>query len=323
MLAMLAACSGSKPARPIRDDARTAVLNDAATVDAGQFVAADTSWRRSHDFDGDGRRDVVAVEYTNGAHCCYKLTVSLSAKASEVAIPFELDGGYLGGLSLDRPENFTIEVGRDGVSSFVMAIATYGGRWEEIPLAWVRRYGVRSHRVRVSLRDGNMRVENLGWDCASAIVALTQRRFTLWEGWPATCTHVDIALAIDVTRTVGNDVSLGGTAASLDHVSTIVTPDARIVTLDVYQRETRIVRIDVGGPEDRSKALVDALGPPEARLPYTMWGFTHPSGQWVWPSRGLVVYVDRTNRAIRRAGVFSPTDLAAYKRDLALPELKP
>jgi hypothetical protein len=291
-------------------------------ADAGP-VRADTSWTRSHDFDGDGKRDVVAVDYTNGAHCCYKLTVSLSANERVIAIPFDIDGGYLGGLSLERPENFTVEVGGDGVSAFVMSIATYGGRWDPIPLEWMRRYGARSHRIRVSLRGGDMRVDNLGWDCGSALDALTHRRLAVWEGWPAACGFAEIALAIDVTQTGDNDVSLGTakTAATRDRVSTMVISDARYVSLDLYQRDGHVVRIDVdesalGGDV---KELVDALGPPEARLPYSMWGFTHPTGQWLWPSRGLVLYVDRASHKVRRAGVFAPTDLATYKRELAWP----
>ena len=64
---------------------------------------------------------------------------------------------------------------------------------------------------------------------------------------------------------------------------------------------------------------VEVLGPPEAKLPYSLWGFTHATGQWVWPSRGIVIYVDPKNTTIEHVGVFAPTDLATYRSQLAWP----
>jgi hypothetical protein len=325
-LAVVAACSDREPAAVPRPGPPTsAVPLDGPTPDAAarDARAADTSWTHTHDLDGDGKPDAVAVGYTGGAHCCYRLAVTLSTTGKIVPIPFELDGGYPDGLTVDRPESFALEVAPTGTTVLVMRVATYSGRPERIPLDWVRTFGARSHRIAVSLRGGVLRVENRGWSCDAALEALLQRRLDVWEGWPATCAWGDLLTGLDVTSTADNDVTLGSAraTASFDRVSPLVSHDARRITLAIYRRDGRIVRIDVdeavlGG---EAAPLIGALGPPEVRLPYTLWGFTHPNGQWLWPSRGLAVYVDRASARIHHAAVFTPTDLATYKRELSWP----
>lgn len=130
----------------------------ALVVDAA--APADPPWQTSHDFDGDHLADRIEVEFTGGAHCCYRLSIALSGTGAVVPIPFELDGGYVGGLTLARPENFTIE-DRDGGASLVMTIATYGGRNLPIPGEWKSAYGVTSHRVRVTLRGSTLEVRDV------------------------------------------------------------------------------------------------------------------------------------------------------------------
>ncbi len=189
-LVLVVACSGRERAAPPKhDDAPRAPAD--VSIDAAPIPRADTSWMTSHDFDGDGKRDLVDVAYSGGAHCCYKLAVTLSTTQHTIAIPFELDGGYVGGLTLERPENFTIEI-REGVAMLVMAIAGYNGRPQPIPLEWTKAYGVRSHRIRVDVRTGQLHVENLGWSCAEATDALVHRAFDAWEGWPASCSYAEL-----------------------------------------------------------------------------------------------------------------------------------
>jgi len=115
---------------------------------------ASTSWRDRFDFDGDGQVDRIDVSFSGGAHCCYTLAVDLSRSAHRVDVPFELDGGYVGGLSLANPDAFDVRVGPDGVAAFFMHVATYAGTDEPIPIAWRRAYGFRTNRILVDLRSG-------------------------------------------------------------------------------------------------------------------------------------------------------------------------
>ena len=115
-----------------------------------------TDWTRRFDFDGDRQPDVVDVRFSGGGHCCYTLAVHLTKTNSVVEIPFELDGGYVGGLSLDQPERFDVVVGPDGIATLRMQIATYGGRADDIPADWRRNFGITSHNIEVDLRDGRI-----------------------------------------------------------------------------------------------------------------------------------------------------------------------
>ena len=125
-----------------------------------RVVVTEPDWTERFDFDGDGLRDRVVVSFSGGAHCCYTVAVETS-RGRRVAIPFELDGGYVGGLDLSRPDHFGVVVDAGGVASFAMEIATYNGEALPIPRAWKRRWGIASHRIRVHLRDGRLRVRSL------------------------------------------------------------------------------------------------------------------------------------------------------------------
>jgi hypothetical protein len=301
---LLVACSP-----PAREEAADAVTSPNA-------APADLGWRTRFDFDGDGRPDRVTLEYTGGAHCCYLLSVALTS-GPVMAIPFELEGGYTQGLSLEHPENLRVDVGSDGVAAFGMRIASPIWRAGRIPLEWTETHGVRSHHVRVHLRGGQLRVENLGWSCDEALELLARRAFDAWEGLAPDCSLVDVLHAFDGSAMTRDDVPLGEGTAHARHISSIL----RGLDLVAYHRDMQVVRIDLDEDQLGQPAadLVAALGPPEARLPYTLWGMTQPAGQWVWPSRGLVVYVDPEAQLIRHLGVFAPTDLSTYRRDLAWP----
>jgi hypothetical protein len=120
-------------------------------------VSPGASWSDRFDFDGDGRADGIEVSFSGGAHCCYSLAVDLTRIARRIDLPFELDGGYVGGLSLDRPDDFDVRVGADGVAALFMHVATYAGSDQPIPAAWRRAYGIRTNRIVVDLRTGVVR----------------------------------------------------------------------------------------------------------------------------------------------------------------------
>lgn len=151
LLTTLTACSANARKPATRDLANTATPAPSDAADAT------VPWNERFDFDGDGAPDVVDVAFSGGAHCCYTLAVRLTRTGRTVAIPFELDGGYVGGLSLALPDNFNIEVGPDRVAMMTMRIETYNGQPEPIPPEWQRAYGIHSNSIRVDLRDGTLR----------------------------------------------------------------------------------------------------------------------------------------------------------------------
>ena len=63
-------------------------------------------------------------------------------------------------------------------------------------------------------------------------------------------------------------------------------------------------------------ALRAALGPPEAKLDYR-WGVVKVAGgEWVYPARGLTIFLTPTLDNVVRVATFAPTPLAAYRQSL-------
>lgn len=310
-LVLFACACEAKPAAVSRDAAIAAVAPSPSPPPPSPSPSfappKDPSWDRA-DFDGDRIPDPITSTFSGGAHCCSQYAVELSASHRRIAIPFEIDHG---------DHSVRIEIGSDGVASMVMPIATYGASRDPIPLEWVRAYKLHSHVVRVSLRGGALRVDNVAWTCAAALDALKRVDFAGWDGLPD-CGGPELADLVDSER--GVDRELG--SAHVDawtRRALLVDPDGPPELVLAFGSDERaIVRIDLD-VERPAQGAIDAFGPPEARLPYALWGFTQPSGQWVWPSRGIAVYVDPRGETIHHVGVFAPTDLAAYRRALAWP----
>jgi len=318
-VALLVACGSHEAKPPAKHDAapiaiRNAAADAHAVADAAADASADPAWRTSHDFDGDHVPDAITVDYSGGAHCCYTFTLELSRDHKHVALPFQVDGGYVGGFDLSRPESFTIETAPDGVAMLRMRIASYGGRLEPIPAAWVRTYGIHSHVIRATFRGGKLAIENVAWDCAAAIEHLRALELASWEGLPP-CSEAELASAIDSTS--GLEDSIGTEHRSVKLRRAIVDLDASLELVLAVTRDppNELVRIDVDVARPAAE-LLDALGPPDARLAYSHWGSRVATGQWVWATRGLVVYADPSGKTIHHAAVIPPTDVETYRRRL-------
>lgn len=132
----------------------------ACAMHINAVFAQGPSWTHAFDFDGDGERDAVEVEYTGGAHCCYRVAVYLSSTQKVHHVPFLVDGGYVGGLDLSRPERFSIQETDGALPEIIMEIATYNGEPQPLPKEWVQRYGIRTHRIAVGFAHGCLRVRD-------------------------------------------------------------------------------------------------------------------------------------------------------------------
>jgi hypothetical protein len=77
-----------------------------------------------------------------------------------VELPFDLDGGYVGGSIGSDPERLRIQQG-GSLPELIAEIATYGRMPQAIPVAWKQKYSVRSHLVAISFPDRTPRVRNL------------------------------------------------------------------------------------------------------------------------------------------------------------------
>ena len=110
--------------------------------------------------DGDAKNDEILVSSTGGAHCCYRIAVRVSSTGEEYKLPFQLDGGYVGGLNLSQPARFDVRKTDGALPEIVMTIETYNGEPEPLPKQWTATYGIRTHRVAVGFPDGKLRVRD-------------------------------------------------------------------------------------------------------------------------------------------------------------------
>ena len=159
------ACTARRAAELATEQATPAAEPPDRDANSGDSAAADASsrgdaWKTQFDFDGDGRPDRIDVSFSGGAHCCYTLAVHTTKSDRVVAVPFELDGGYVGGLSLADPKRFAVVKGADGVAKLVMEVAVYAGRPQPIPADWTTRYGIHTHSIEVEIRSGILRARD-------------------------------------------------------------------------------------------------------------------------------------------------------------------
>jgi hypothetical protein len=120
-----------------------------------------THWSETFDFDGDRINDKVIYKFTGGAHCCYLVSVLLSSDRMLYEFPFEMDGGYEGGLDLSKPEHFNIrDYDDDGLPEIFMEINTYNSERYEIPLEWREEYGIYTNYIVIDYISETLRVSD-------------------------------------------------------------------------------------------------------------------------------------------------------------------
>lgn len=124
-------------------------------------AAAQVPWTRAFDLDGDGRNDEIEVRFTGGAHCCYRIGVRLTSTGQVIALPFDIDGGYVGGLDLSRPEHFDVRRTEGPLPELVMEIETYDGVPGRIDPAWRRKYGISTNHVAIGFAGGKLKARDL------------------------------------------------------------------------------------------------------------------------------------------------------------------
>ncbi|MEJ2694441.1 MAG: hypothetical protein P8166_15775 [Candidatus Thiodiazotropha sp.] len=110
-------------------------------------------WDEAFDFDGDKHKDTVLVSFSDGAHCCYRISIKLSSQSHPVSFPFWIDGGYVGGLDLSNPDNFFIsDFDHDGKPEIYMHISQYNGKSYPILKEWQQKYDFKSNNIIIDFK---------------------------------------------------------------------------------------------------------------------------------------------------------------------------
>lgn len=118
-------------------------------------------WLDTFDLDGDSINDRIYFDFTGGAHCCYKINIVLSSDKMERKFPFEMDGGYVGGVDNSNPNQFDIrDIDNDGLPEILMQIQTYNGQSYTIPTKWKIKYGIKSNRIVIEYTKGKIKTRD-------------------------------------------------------------------------------------------------------------------------------------------------------------------
>jgi hypothetical protein len=158
-------------------------------------------------------------------------------------------------------------------------------------------------------------------NCDDAIRMIRARDFRAWQGLPEDCTPDRLAKGLPRSNPNEGGRQLGDDAIEVDWWPAQVAGYRE--PLEVQIAKSIVVRIDGIGPELAGglPAHLQALGEPAGKLPY--WDSTKrvPDGEWVWPARGIAIYVGSDPRFVRRVALFRATDLATYQK-LLQPNLR-
>jgi GH25 family lysozyme M1 (1,4-beta-N-acetylmuramidase) len=129
------------------------------SVDRASVPVPGYEWLNGFDLDGDKINDKISFDYSGGAHCCYKIHITLSSDQKEYSYPFEMDGGYPMGVDDSQQDQFHIS--NDGALPMIrMKIQSYNGELSAIPRKWQKEYGIRTNYIAIQYENGALTVRD-------------------------------------------------------------------------------------------------------------------------------------------------------------------
>lgn len=124
-------------------------------------VIAHYNWLNSFDLDGDNINDKISFTFSEGAHCCYKIFITLSTDKKEQSFPFEMDGGYISGVDNSWPDQFNISnIDSDSLPEITMKIQSYNWELSPIPKKWQKKYGIKTNFIVFQYEKGKLTVSD-------------------------------------------------------------------------------------------------------------------------------------------------------------------
>src|SRR5271166_1633336 len=122
--------------------------------------------------------------------------------------------------------------------------------------------------------------------CQEALGRFAEQHFEHWAGLPTDCSSAEVLARFgQLNDGVGRGM-LGSEVAQFMMVLVPAYPEP----VRVWYRAEHIVLLDTAYPDFLAGTVV-ALGEPAVRLDYYWKRLLIPNGQWVYPSRGLALYI--------------------------------
>lgn len=153
-------------------------------------------------------------------------------------------------------------------------------------------------------------------DCRTAWQTITEKAFQRWEGLPESCTYSDFDDAFERQRESHARGTLGRAKIRTNfrrHVA-----DGYSEPLKVWFRDDDVVAIEVSYPDlpYPDEELLNLLGEPATRFDYHLDVLPISGGSWVYPDRGLALFLDAANEKVMRLSLFTRCSLEEYVEEI-------
>jgi hypothetical protein len=154
-------------------------------------------------------------------------------------------------------------------------------------------------------------------EAMDALRRFATRDFRGWSGLQPRTTLHDIAAAFEVDD-VPQPALLGSELRQAGWVT--VAADGFPAGIRVWLDEMDVVLLEGEDPDlpGGLQPLLDELGEPEARLDSYLGTLPLEGSEWVYPTRGLALYVNPENMLLLRVAGYAPASLDEYERRLRL-----
>ena len=161
-----------------------------------------------------------------------------------------------------------------------------------------------------------MNTDDTPEECRDAWSAIRDHAFHEWAGVPDSCEYADFDDAFPRLH----DEYGRGTLGSSKRQARFRRHDAEEYSepLKVWFRDGEIVLIETPYPAipDGTADLLDRLGEPAARFDYEVDVVVVSGGSWVYPSRGLAVFLDADGETVNRVSLFHACSLDEYTEQI-------
>ncbi|MBD2198158.1 MULTISPECIES: hypothetical protein [Calothrix] len=152
-------------------------------------------------------------------------------------------------------------------------------------------------------------------NCESIRQSIETRNFLGWRGLPAECTAQDLFTNIPTdlsdrpVRPLGSDFNQA--IFVLLELPGYYRPMASF-------RHNQLIMFDAMNPDLAGgfAPLHQDLGEPATRLDWHYGTLSIPTGEWVYPERGITVFLNTTADKALHIAVYQPTTLSEYERNL-------
>lgn len=145
-----------------------------------------------------------------------------------------------------------------------------------------------------------------------ALLRFAARDFEAWAGLAEDTTVADVAETFEVDD-APQPATLGAEHRAVGWLT--VAADGYPGGIRVWLDGTSVVLLDGPDPELPAglEAFLHELGDPDVRLDSYLGTLPIEGSEWVYPSRGLTVYLNPENMVILRLAAYVPTTLDEYE----------